>query len=247
MQPTTPPPRSNGGRVATIVAAVLLSLVALGLLSAGAVLLWADGQKDADGYLSTSHEPFTSAGSAVASDTLDVDTGVDRVVLGRGRYGTVRLQATSRSGRPVFVGIAPRGQVDAYLRGSAYSVVTDISTSPFRVETRRVGGAGTPAPPASRRIWAASAQGQGEQTLRWAVRDGSWSVVVMNADGSRGVDALVSAGARVPSLSGLGWASLGLGLLFGAGAVVLIVVSSRGPRTPASPAAAEDARPAVTA
>ena len=47
-------------------------------------------------------------------------------------------------------------------------------------------------------------QGTGTQTLDWDVEDGNWSVVVMNADGSAGVDAGVSAGANLPFLDDLG-------------------------------------------
>jgi len=51
----------------------------------------------------------------------------------------------------------------------------------------------------------------------------------MNADGSRGVDADVSAGADVPILTALSWGALGAGLLFGAtaGALIYLGVSRR--------------------
>jgi hypothetical protein len=65
--------------------------------------------------------------------------------------------------------------------------------------------------------------------LTWDVEHGSWSVVVMNADGSRGVDAGVSAGANVPILPVIGWGFLGGGLvlLAVAGGLVFLVVGRR--------------------
>jgi hypothetical protein len=39
-------------------------------------------------------------------------------------------------------------------------------------------------------------------------------VVVMNADGSRGVSAAVSAGAKVPAIATIGYGTIGVGLLF---------------------------------
>jgi len=45
--------------------------------------------------------------------------------------------------------------------------------------------------------------GAGTQTLNWDVKDGNWSVVVMNADGSKGVNTRVSAGASLPWLDEL--------------------------------------------
>ena len=77
-------------------------------------------------------------------------------------------------------------------------------------------------PPALRHIWTASAQGRGTQTLRWHLRNGSWSVVVMNADGSPGVRADVTASARIPFLGLLGWTLAGLGVLFGGLAAVVL-------------------------
>ena len=41
--------------------------------------------------------------------------------------------------------------------------------------------------------------------MTWKVRDRDWSVVIMNADGSAGVDAGVRAGADVPFLAPAGW------------------------------------------
>ena len=57
--------------------------------------------------------------------------------------------------------------------------------------------------------------------MTWKVRDGDWSVVIMNADGSAGVDAGVRAGADVPFLAPAGWMTGGdLVLLAGAGGLL---------------------------
>ncbi|MBA2360565.1 MAG: hypothetical protein H0V79_06475 [Actinobacteria bacterium] len=50
-------------------------------------------------------------------------------------------------------------------------------------------------PHADQTFWAASTTGAGEQTLEWEPEDGSLNIVVMNADGSRGVAAELSIGA----------------------------------------------------
>ena len=68
--------------------------------------------------------------------------------------------------------------------------------------------------PQAARIWVASTVGGGERTLTWPVRSGSWTLVVMNADGRPGVTADAAIGAR---LSFLGWVAGGL---LAAGAVV---------------------------
>ena len=156
--------------------------------------------------------------------------------MDRDDLGTVRLTAESRSGRPVFIGIARTSDVSDYLRGSSYTEVTDIDYSPFHASyrDRDRGGERRPALPADQDFCAASAQGPGTQTVAWDLQDGDWSIVVMNADGSRGVGADISAGAKVPFLGTLGWVSLGgaLVLLITAGALV-----SLGLRTPRPPKA----------
>jgi hypothetical protein len=76
----------------------------------------------------------------------------------------------------------------------------------------------------------ASSQGTGKQSIDWEIDDGDYSVVVMNADGSLGVDADVSAGASVPYLDELGWSAIGSGafaLIVGIGLIALAVRKTR--------------------
>jgi hypothetical protein len=67
----------------------------------------------------------------------------------------------------------------------------------------------------------------GTQTLTWEVREGDWSVVLMNADGSRGVVADIDLGAK---LSFLLWVAIGLligGVLVVGGSTALIILAAR--------------------
>jgi len=66
--------------------------------------------------------------------------------------------------------------------------------------------------------------------LNWDVEDGDWSVVVMNADGSTGVEADISSGAKVPFLDELGWSALGAGGILVLAAAGLIALALRPPR-----------------
>jgi hypothetical protein len=56
--------------------------------------------------------------------------------------------------------------------------------------------------------------------------------VIMNADGSRGVDTTVRAGAKLGFLAPLGWGSIGGGLVLLVAAGGLLYLGVRPPRVP---------------
>jgi hypothetical protein len=232
MSDSTSPRRSSGGRIAAVIVGSVLGLVSLGLLAAGGVGLWANGQKDDQGYLSTRTERFHTDTAALRTENLDLDLGGTATVLDTDLYGKVRLRVMPRAGKDLFVGIARTRDATEYLRGTAHTRVTDLDYHPFHADYATTGGARQAAAPATRRIWAAQAHGHGTQTLTWKVADGDWSVVVMNADGSPGVVAGVRAGANVPFLNEVAWGALG------AGAVLLLISVAllySGTRTPPRP------------
>lgn len=248
MRPATSQGNGRGPGAAQIIFTVtgaIAGLIAIGLLVAGGVVLWGNAQKDDQGYISTASERFDTSSSALVTDDLDVDVDASGVVLNRDRYGSIRLRATSRTDKPVFVGIARTDTTSAYLRGTDYATVADVSYSPFRVDYRRHAGERRPTAPGERGFWAASVQGSGPQTLIWDLVPGSWAIVVMNADGSPGVDVGVSAGAKVPFLAEIGWGSIALGLILLAAAAGLMYLGLRTPPTRSGDAPAPERVPAA--
>jgi hypothetical protein len=246
---SSPPPRRfSGARIAATIAGSVLALLAVAGLLGGAALLWANGHKDHDGYVSTHTERFSTRTAALATENLDVNLDGADSVLSPGEYGKVRVRVTPRAGKDVFVGIARTADVTAYLRGTTHETVTDVDYSPFHASYRTVEGASAvAAPPAARAIWAASAHGTGPQTLTWDVADGNWTVVVMNADGTPGVDARVKAGADLPWLDDAAWIVLGTGVVLALAAAGLLFAGLRTPRPPAAPSAgpSDDTVPAA--
>jgi len=241
--PSTQPNRARGlggARIAALVAAGLIAVLSLGLLAAAGWGLWGDSTKKDHGYISSGSHRYTSTAHAIATDNLDVGLDAPLGLIDDSAYGSVRVKVTPGSDKPVFVGIARTRDVDAYLRATSRDVVTDLDFSPFRVDYDREPGKGRPARPASQHFWAASAQGSQPQMLTWDTADGDWSVVVMNADGSAGVDARVSAGAKLPWLTAVGWGTLGAGALGVIIAGLIGVVAIRSPQAtrPVAPAAA---------
>jgi hypothetical protein len=216
-------------RIALIVTGAVTGLLAAGLLAVGGVALYGESEKDGDGYLSTDSHRFSAGTHALASESLDVELDGAEWLMDREGVGDVRLEVAPQGGEPVFVGIAPTDQVSRYLSGVAHTSVSDVDSWTFDVDydEHAIAGERKPAPPAKQPIWTASAHGAATQTLEWDVEDGDWSVVVMNADGSRGVDAEVEAGAKVPYLSAIGWTALGTGAVLMIAAAALLVAGIR--------------------
>jgi hypothetical protein len=213
----------SAGRVILIVLGSIGVLFGLALLVGGGFLLWADRTQRDDGYLTTPTERFATPTYALTRTRLEVDTEGEGWVLNESWFGKVRIR------------IGPQAEVARYLGTVAHANVQDIDFDPFRVTYLSVSGGAPQGPPAEQGFWAASASGVGEQTLTWKVREGDWSVVLMNADGSRGVAADVDLGAK---LSFLLWVAIGLligGVLVSGGSAALIVLAARRPRPPPAP------------
>ncbi len=223
----TPPDRSvaprrwTPGRVVTLVLGSVAAVVALGLLVGGLFLLVTDrSARDSDGFLSLPVTTVASSGSAVSAGPVDIEGAGARAGLPERILGEVRVRATSAGTRsPIFVGIAPSGEVSGYLAGVAHTVIGGAGGGGTDVP-----GTDAAAPPASTDVWVADASGTGEQELRWAPTAGRWSLVVMNADGSPGVDATVEVAATVPWLTGLAVGLLVAGVLGLLVAAVLVAV-----------------------
>ena len=222
---------NNGSRIALTITGAIASLLAVALLAGGALALWGDAQKDDDGYLRTDTERFHAGTRALATENLDVDLGDADWLAQSDDLGKIKVQAESRDGKPLFVGIARTSDVEDYLAGVPYTTVDDVEASPFEADYSRHAGNRHPVAPEHAGIWEESSQGTGRQSIDWEIDDGDWSIVVMNADGSLGVAADVDAGANIPFLDELGWSAIGSGafaLVIGIGLIALAV---RRPRT----------------
>jgi hypothetical protein len=194
-------------------------LISLALLAGGGVATWADNtQRDGAGYLTTGAHWFTTTSYALTSDGIDLYSSGD--ILAPSDYlGTVRVRVTPLSPkRPVFVGIASQSSVDRYLGGVSHEVVTNWPDGSTAYHGQ--GGARPAVGPVSLNIWAAQTSGAGTQTLRWRPSSGSWTVVVMNVDASRGLSVSADVGATVPDLV---WIAVGL---LAAGGLLLLIAGA---------------------
>lgn len=215
----------KAGKIVAAIVAVIVGLIAVGLLVGGSALLWAyTTQRDAEGFLESPTYDLESAGYAVATSGIDIASRPGD--WWPGDLADVKFQADGEEGAPVFVGIGPSAAVDGYLGGVARDEVTRLERVTDVAYEAFSGGAPATAP-GDQDFWVASSEGTGTQTITWDVAAGEWSVVVMNADASQGVTVAVTAGARIGILLGLAIGMLIVGLLIGIAAAALLVSATR--------------------
>ena len=234
--PAVGPPRSaaagrsrwTAARIAALAIGILLALFALTLLGAAGTALWVDRTQREDGYVTSDPHDFSTAGSALVTEETELGTAGLGWLYGPGLLGEVRVRVTPRSpGSRLFVGIARSADADRYLTGVDRTVISEF----FDDKAERVAGGTARSTPGTQSFWVASATGAGPQTVRWEPSDGSWTVVVMNADARPGLDVEADLGARFAALP---WIALGVliaGGIFAAASGLLIVGAMRGTRS----------------
>ena len=227
--------RWTAGRVIAVVLGSIAALVGAGLLAAGIAAIVVDQtQRDDQGFLMSPSETFRSQGYAVVSKSARVSFDGQEWVARR-ILGTVKIE--SDSVRPVFIGVGPEADVNSYLGNVERSVVKGIDRRPHY--DQEAGGA--PAgPPGMQSFWVASASGAGKEAFTWEPKSGDWVAVLMNADGSKGIEADVAIGAELDPLLGVGIGiAVAGGLLFLLGALAIALGASRAARGGTEPAPAQ--------
>jgi hypothetical protein len=209
-----------------VIAGVVVGVFAIGFLVGGVFLTvgYAVTAED-DGYFDTSPKRFGTPTFAVTTEEADLaadpappDWLWDFVDF------SIRFRVVG-FGDEVFLGVGSQSDVEAYLGSAAYDRVREIRPGQT-VQYQSIPGTGTVEPPVSQDFWVAETSGSGPQEVVWDVTEGTWVVVLMNADGSPGVAADVAIGAKSGVVLPLGVALLVFGLLLFVIAVVIIVLAA---------------------
>ena len=165
----------------------LVVTASVAIIAFACFLHWVNGKRD-DGYFTTGTVQVGALNHALTSD-LDVHRGLVSVI-GKDGFSRVRTE------RDMFIGVARSLDVDDYLRDTSATRLTDFDLAPFRPYYTETVGDADPGPRGEQDIWTAKAQGSGTLTLDWDVERGGWTLVLMNADGSTGIDAMLVLGLR---------------------------------------------------
>jgi hypothetical protein len=202
-------PRKRHRRVASLIVASAVCVLAAILLAGGGWALWMDRvERDSHGFVSVGTSDLDTETYAIVSELRG--DGPDWL-YGSAVVGDARVRVTSQNEEPVFVGIARTDDVSRYLDGAGYATIEHFTTS---ARTTHSGG-----PPSGRpsdeSMWDVSQQGVGPLTIEWEPRAGDWSIVLMNADAGGGVDVRGNLSAEFPLLPWLAGGFLVAGLAVG--------------------------------
>lgn len=198
------------GKVFLVALYALVLLVAVGLIISGGVILWGNTfMKDSDGFYTSRWVEVERDSNAITSDPAEIDVKHLGGLLGWLEFIEVKLAAKNNNDKGVFVGIAAEEDLQNYLNGVEHDEIEELDLNhPVgkpKITYRRFPGSSSPDAPTDKDFWEASASGTGEQVLRWGIESGTYSVALMNQDGTSGVDITASIGANVPVASGLGF------------------------------------------
>jgi hypothetical protein len=222
--PSPRPSRMSAGRVVALVVGVVVTLASVAGLAVGGGLAWLDeGRRDSAGFVTSDEVSLSTTTYALVSDHMTIETG--STSLPRDWFGDARVRVEASGGVPLFVGIASASDVEKYLAGVSYTTVQAVG--PNRTTYDDHAGKAPSTAPTALKIWRDQASGPGEQTITWPVETGEWTLVVMAADGTRGVAVRADVGATAPALQ-WAWivvlASAGVTLVLGLVLMVLAVV-----------------------
>ena len=217
-------------RIALVAAGAVLAAVGGILTVGGGTVVAVTGT---DGTLSSGHTTVSSTASALVTDRGDIDAGGIGVVADPSVEIAVR-----DSDQPVFVGIGPAEAVDRYLAGASVETVTDFEVRPFELTTTVRDGSARLESPLDQSFWVAEADGRSQAETAWKIRDGRYRIVVMNADGSPGIEVDGEVGVHVPRLTAIASTALAGGLVLVVTGIVLVIAGARSKDTPAPQAPA---------
>ena len=208
----------SAGKIVLLVFGIIGLLVSFGLLVGGGALLWADITiKDSEGFYTTEIVQLERDSYAIVTPAADIDLET-AWLWDWGNLATFKVEGSNNDPtKQIFMGVAEESDVQAYLSGVEYDEITQFRIRPYRVDYTNHPGTSAPAAPTSQTFWTELAHGAGTQTLEWELETGNHVLVLMNADGSAGVDLSTVVGAKVPLVL---W--VGVGLLIG-GIFVLII------------------------
>lgn len=205
------------GRFFVLLFGVVFVLAGVGMLIGGGAITWSHvALRDSEGFYSTKTNQLESDAHAIVSEPANIDLGA-AWFWPWGNLATIKVEGSSADpSQETFIGVAEARDLDTYLTDVRYDEMQDPNINRTRTLTwnyREHRGDSVPGVPSEETFWIESAYGPGSQSIEWDLESGSYSLVLMNNDGSAGLDIGTIVSIRVPSLFGVSIGLLAGGLL----------------------------------
>jgi len=229
----------SAGKIVLLVFGIIILLVSLVPLLAGGGLMWVEkALRDSEGFYTTPVIQLEKDSYAIVTEPANIDLGGDWEWISWGRrwdptdFLTLKIEGSSSNpSTQIFLAMAEVSDLETYLQDVKYDEVTDFRIRRPSLEYTDHPGTSRPEAPTTQTFWTASAYGEGTQTLEWGIEEGTYSLVLMNDDGSQGLDLAVSIGVKVPPVVGwIGVAILVVGLVLLGVAVLMLYLAVRRPK-----------------
>ena len=206
----------GAGKIVLLIIGIIVLLVALGFMAAGGFLVWLDtARADSEGFVSTRTVHLERTSYAIVTEPVELH--VDAWFWDWSDLGSIKVEGSNNdSSKQMFMGIARETELNSYLRDVEYDEITDFGFLSSDVDYESHPGSSAPAAPIVHSFWIAFADGAGTQTLEWELEEGTFSLVLMNSDGSSGIDLDVKVMVKINHIF-----KIGVGLL--AGGFVLLI------------------------
>ncbi len=205
----------SAGKIVLLVFGVIIVVVAVGLVFGGGSLMWLERTHgDGEGFLASDTIDIERNSYAVVTGPIELDDVALDVLDWMGIATAFGVEASNNDpSKQIFLGIAEESDVESYLDDVTYDEMTlaDGCCLSFRPSYTTHAGTSQPGAPASQDFWSVRALGDGTQAIEWETEVGSYSIVLMNGDGSAGLDLDAVFKVKVPD----SLFAISLGLLVG--------------------------------
>ncbi len=207
------------------------------LVGGGICLLSNSTTKDSEGFFSTWIIQIKRDSYAIVlgPDCIDIYGGREKVDLTtpfgvREMVGltTFKVEGSiNNSPNQIFIGVAREADIDAYLSGVEYDEITGLCLLPSRANYQNHTGSIVPGGPTSQAFWAESTCGAGTHNLTWEPEPDRHSLVLMNEDGSAGLDIHLVVGTEFALLFIVGAGNLMVGVVVLLLGLIMLFFSGR--------------------
>jgi hypothetical protein len=226
------------GRKALGIIFILLAILSLG--AGGYIWLMNTQHTDSTGYTTSPKLKISSDSPAIVFSDHEFNMRAEtpyllQMFVDPDNLVTERWMVKNNLNKDIFIGIATADKASQFLTNihqkEAYD--WDVNAGPWQMDIwvntyKNWPGADSAQQPSKANIWLASGSGMESAQFEKLMVSGNYYVLIMNSDGSSGLDVDLTVGGKMPLLLGLPVTLVALGIILGA---VALFIYPRKPKT----------------